>query len=251
MRTGVLAVALLVGCGQVDKGPFDAPSPDAYQPDAPATCSGGQMLCGTACEDVMSSAAHCGNCDTQCNALEGCVAGACVIATRSCATIKALDPNAVSALYTNGQTGEFFYCDMTAKVQYSKLSYFVKPGTLPTGANIMTPADFDASGKAAFAALYNRQGGLVATNVSGIQNCCIMTGPNNALRIGAQQVLPGQGGATACLAAMMGTYQFTVNGVFVGAPLPAGYFDLNPVTELAGGCSENVNPVWIWTKEPF
>src|SRR5512143_1790942 len=112
MRSWVLAL-ILCACGDVNKAPPDAPSTDAYQPDAPASCGGGEMLCAGACANVMTSDQHCGSCDTQCAPNQARSSGMCVAVGIDCARIKLLNPAAAEGVYTNPNNGVQFYCNMT------------------------------------------------------------------------------------------------------------------------------------------
>lgn len=57
--------------------PEDNPFCNAVKP----TCKANEMLCGTACVDIISSSEHCGNCTTQCSETGMCFEGTCLDCT--------------------------------------------------------------------------------------------------------------------------------------------------------------------------
>ena len=58
-------VVVLTGC------PSDPPS------QKPVTCTAPAVACGSTCVDLATDEAHCGTCDTVCNAGQVCVARLC------------------------------------------------------------------------------------------------------------------------------------------------------------------------------
>lgn len=85
----IASLSFLAACGPTppagdDAGSRDAGSTDAGSPDAATSaCSEGLSECGGACVDLASSAAHCGDCATECSTDEVCTAGACTLACGS------------------------------------------------------------------------------------------------------------------------------------------------------------------------
>ncbi|MDB4932426.1 MAG: hypothetical protein JWM10_4910 [Myxococcaceae bacterium] len=62
----------------------DVPDVPDVPVDMPPVCPAGQTLCGATCFDLAADPSHCGACTTACalpNAVAGCAAGACVVAS--------------------------------------------------------------------------------------------------------------------------------------------------------------------------
>src|ERR1044071_4148259 len=64
----------------------------------PTTCGNGLDLCGSTCVDLLSTAAHCGDCNTSCGAGQSCNGGSCscvsplTLCGNSCVDVNS-DPN--------------------------------------------------------------------------------------------------------------------------------------------------------------
>ena len=242
----------LAACGDVNVIP-DAAVPDAYQHDAAndPMCGADEMACSGLCANVMTSETYCGNCTTSCAPNQGCVAGACVPNFTNCARIKEVDPAAADGLYTNPNTGVFFYCDFAGSNTYDdfRLGVF---STTPAGYTLARATDFqDPVFASAFIAFFNRLGGLRANATFTAGNCCMTTIAGSRLQFGAQFVFPGVGtAATSC------AFNFTVDAVYTLSRnqssmyisvLPPDYFTVNAPGELAG-CTDGTNPAIFYKR---
>ncbi|HUS27629.1 MAG TPA: hypothetical protein VMZ53_03950 [Kofleriaceae bacterium] len=249
MRRGWFAFVLLVGCGDVNKAAPDAPAPDAYEPDAPMACTGGQMLCMGGCEDVMTSTAHCGSCDKQCGALERCAAGTCK-PFDSCADYKAVNAMLANGIYQSTAKVDSFYCDFTNGQQYD---FTLHDFTMMPEADyaLMRATDFaNTTTAAAFIALYNQRGGMRPYKAWTSGNCCWSTTGGVRLAWNGSIMFSFQNGSSACGAYNPASVWQFGQGVSTAAPLPlpANFFTTNTITETAG-CGDANNPgIWMRKK---
>lgn len=251
MRSWVLALMPLCACGDVNKAPPDAPSPDAYQPDAALSCGAGEMVCAGACANVMSSNEHCGACATQCSQIEFCSAGMCR-QPATCNEVRKMDPAAPNATYPVGAPGKF-YCDFTNNMTYTVFA-MGRNDMAYTDFTLLSSADFNnPTIRAAFIGLYNGQGGLVNIDIGfNGDNCCFR--PADA--VGAAGNLLLGGAAHYVYPAKVATattqcggpyndplYRMFINssGEYTPLPMPANFFDTHPAS-LGADCSGTMYP---------
>ena len=86
VSSGSVALAVAAGsfaCGEADNGltPLGSGGAAAVggdRGDGTVLCSPGQTLCGSDCVDLMSTSAHCGDCNSPCASGQTCQGGTCV-----------------------------------------------------------------------------------------------------------------------------------------------------------------------------
>jgi hypothetical protein len=230
----------------------DTPPPDAF------SCASNKLQCGESCVDPMTTAAHCGSCDTSCDtAHEACTAGHCVDAYASCATIHAFDPTQQSGLYTI-LDGTKVFCDMDhPEVQYDGVA-INQFDSNPAGYDLVNPMNLGTpGGQLAFVTFMNAQGGATPITTFTVGNCCFkFDGGTMVWGFGAgAYVYPATVSplASSCGGTMMAGTKYTFatsNGAtLVGLPIANNYFTVNPPTGIAD-CSTSTNPAFFWRKHP-
>ena len=75
-----------------------------------------RALCGTACVDTTTDAAHCGACNTPCGSPSQCLAGKCLAPSSSCLAVLQAKPGSKSGVYqlVDGSSKYSVYCDMVS-----------------------------------------------------------------------------------------------------------------------------------------
>ena len=73
---GVACTSMALGCGPAEVDGNNG-SEDAGLEEVGPSCDEGQLECGGECEDVSTSAQHCGACGNACGAGAACAGGAC------------------------------------------------------------------------------------------------------------------------------------------------------------------------------
>ena len=253
MRSLVVAAIALAACGEV-AGLHDA-AIDMYVSDAGSPeCLEGEMLCNNTCANVQTSSLYCGNCTTQCNALEGCLNGTCRRKNSTCADIRAFDPSATDGAYLNGNTGRGMYCDFTASTSYEfGIAQYNSP---PAGFRLMRGTDFaNAATQRAFIGLYNFEGGLRAlVSFSGSTCCFAATPAGDEITFGGSQTYPALDGNFACSNwSTSNVYlicrSISLSGI-IGLPMPDTYFSTYAPGEAAI-CTDNNNPAYVMKTTTF
>jgi len=250
MRSWVLALLTLCACGDVNKAPPDARPLDAYQPDAAFSCGTGEMVCGGACANVMTSSQHCGGCATQCSPTQVCGAGTCRQPT-TCNEVRSIYPGAPSGAYPVGAPGTF-YCDFANGKTYDDFRIY-DFSQVPTGFTVARATDFQNPAFAsAFVWFYNRYGGIRSYMTFSSMNCCFTTVAGSRILFGGSLWFPGLGTTDACNIA--GGYvtdtAYTISptqGTGFLLSLPPDYFTTHPATEAAN-CSDSTNPAIFFKR---
>ena len=229
-----------------------------YAPDsASPVCLEGETVCNNTCANLQASDQYCGNCNTQCNHLEGCLNGTCQRKNSSCANILAFDPSAQTGAYYNGNDGQTMYCDVTARRQI-EIGIGLHTASF-AGYTGMRAGDFaDAVIQQAFIAIYNKDGGFKTLAAWTPQYCCFHTSTGGDLTLLF-------GGSVAFMFASTSQFQcnstLSYNGWYpVGRtsavsgiaqpPMPTNYFQTYPVTEVQN-CLIGANPNFFIKASTF
>ena len=182
------------------------------------------------------------------------MAGHCVDQIKSCADIKAVNPMAMTGLYSLVD-GSPIYCDMTANKGYTSL-IMGQFDSNPSGYTGISATDLQNAGEqTAFINLFNAQGGLKVITQFTSANCCFKNDATTALMLffQAADLYPGLAGAAACSPpggyVTTSLYGFevlpdTATKVFIGS-MASNFFATYPATATAG-CSTGANPALFW-----
>ncbi|HUJ61451.1 MAG TPA: hypothetical protein VLX92_23260 [Kofleriaceae bacterium] len=259
-----LVLALVTGCGQVNKVRPDARAGsdqmDARPIDALACTGSDMMLCDQQCIDTSSDDNHCGTCTTSCSAQQGCFQSSCIDATASCQAILELDPGAQSGPYTHVADGSQFYCDMTKglnggppPIQYDRLAMGQYNASYPGYSIIDASVLGDAGAQQAFVFLFDRDGGIPALATWTATNVCITTTAAGGTRLtfGNSLLFPGQAGMTVAAYTANALYTPALVNLtpelFPAPPLPATFFQSYPPSSEAN-CADGANPALFFQR---
>jgi hypothetical protein len=200
----------------------------------------------------MSSDQFCGNCNTQCTPLQGCLNGTCTDRASKCSSIRVWDPSAADGVYYNPNTGVNMYCDFTASATIDDIMMY-RYDVAVSGFTLARATDFnDALFRRGFIALYNKQGGIRSYAQWVSTNCCFSTVGGNELYFGGIYIYPGIAGAIACSPpeGYITPRYYTFgkgNTMTAEATLPDTYFSTNPPTEMAT-CGDGLNPGYFYKR---